>query len=140
MITIYDYVASKNPKGAAKVISSFGMNPVRTNARELGKQLGYCAKRNGGEVLRRIVLIHPDRQLFDFERKQIEEKKEKEMSNASGCGCSNATGNEPTVIGGSDLEKEMLKLNSEKDSKLLTQNNLVIGGIIVLGLAIIMKK
>ena len=137
-MTIYDYCAYKNPQGAAKVISSFGMQPVRTNPKDLGRQLAFCAKRNGGEALRRIILIHPDRELFEFERKQLA-KKEELKSNASGCGCSNANGEEkPTAS--ETVEVEKIRASNEKESKLLSQNNLVIGGMIVLGLAIIMKK
>tara|TARA_R110002012_G_scaffold321269_1_gene548451 strand:+ start:972 stop:1394 length:423 start_codon:yes stop_codon:yes gene_type:complete len=140
-MTIYDYCAHKNPSGSAKVIASFGMQPVR-DIDELAQQLAFCAKRNGGEVLRRIVLIHPDRALFEHERKE----KEAKMLSAAG------EDKTPPIIGGSDLDKEMIRLNAEKEadklrqqkseseSKLLSQNNLIIGGVIVLGLALIMKK
>ena len=37
-------------------------------------------------------------------------------------------------------ERERLSQKSESESKLLSQNNLIIGGVIVLGLALIMKK
>lgn len=138
-MTIYDYCAYKNPQGAAKVISSFGMQPVRTNPKDLGRQLAFCAKRNGGEALRRIILIHPDRELFEFERKQLANKEESK-SNASGCGCSNANGEEKSASILETVEVEKIRASNEKESKLLSQNNLVIGGMIVLGLAIIMKK
>ena len=73
-MTIYDYCAHKNPHGSAKVVASFGMRPIK-DVDELAKQLAFCAKRNGGEVLRRIVLIHPDRALFEHERQLKEAKK-----------------------------------------------------------------
>lgn len=137
-MTIYEYCAYKNPQGVAKVISSFGMQPVRTNPKDLGRQLAFCAKRNGGEALRRIILIHPDRELFEFERKQIAKKMEESKSNASGCGCSNANGEEKSAS--ETVEVEKIRASNEKESKLLSQNNLIIGGMVVLGLAIIMKK
>ena len=137
-MTIYDYVAYKKPQGAAKVIESFGMRAVRSNPRDLSNQLKFVAKKHGGEALRRIVKVHPDRELFEFERKQ--------MSNASGCGCSNADGNSKNTAQelvsptNEVVEVEKIRASNEKESKLLSQNNLIIGGMVVLGLAIIMKK
>jgi F420-0:gamma-glutamyl ligase len=141
-MTIYDYCAHKNPQGTAKVIASYGMRPVRSNPRDLSNQIKYCAKKHGGDVLKKLVLVHPDRELFEFERKQMIK------SNASGCGCSNADGDNsnkaeqlvspspPSEV----VEVEKIRASNEKESKLLSQNNLIIGGIIVLGLALIMKK
>ena len=139
-MTIYDYCAHKNPYGSAKVVASFGMRPIK-DVDELAKQLAFCAKRNGGEVLRRIVLIHPDRALFEHERKLNEAKK------LSAAGIEQVPHGLPEKSD-TDIEKEKLAQQererlmqkSESESKLLSQNNLIIGGVIVLGLALIMKK
>ena len=141
-MTVYDYCAIKNPSGTAKVISSFGMRPAREK-RELSKQICYLAKRNGGEVLRRITLIHPDRALFEHERKL----KEKKLSAASREAVEQVRYGLPEKSD-KDFEKERLAQQererlmqkSESESKLLSQNNLIIGGVLILGLAIIMKK
>lgn len=141
-MTIYDYCAHKNPQGTAKVIASYGMRPVRTNARDLSSQIKYCAKQHGGDVLKKLILVHPDRELFEFERQLLVAKeKEKEMSGASGCGCSNASGDESKQSADVEIKRlQESREKSESDSKLLSQNNLIIGGVIVLGLALIMKK
>mgnify|MGYP001289535722 CR=1 FL=1 len=137
-MTVYDYCAIKNPSGTAKVIASFGMRPVK-DKRELAEQLKFLAKRNGGEVLRRIVLIHPDRSLFEHERK-LKAEKEQKMLSASGPETTTTkelTEREKENLVQADKDRESKK---EHDSKILTQNNMIIGGVVILGLAIIMKK
>ena len=137
-MTIYDYVAYKNPNGAAKVIASFGMRPVREKER-LADQLAFVAQKRGGEVLRRITLIHPDRQLFEHERK-IKEAKKQKMSSATGTENNQDSRDErlrQENLLQADKERDSKK---EHDSKMLTQNNMIIGGVVILGLAIIMKK
>tara|TARA_Y100000114_G_scaffold156344_1_gene183213 strand:- start:1531 stop:1914 length:384 start_codon:yes stop_codon:yes gene_type:complete len=125
---LYIYCASKNPVGTAKVVQSFGLQPSRSTPQELASQLAMCVKRYGQEALERVSYIHPDRQLFSAMKE--------EMSNASGCGCSNADG----TAGGPKLEPVVENKNDLTESKLLSQNHLIIGGILVLALAVIFKK
>ena len=124
---LYIYCASKNPVGTAKLVQSFGLQPSRRTPQELASQLAMCVKRYGPEALERVSYIHPDRQLFSAMKE--------EMSNASGCGCSHADG----TAGGPQVEQTENK-NDLTESKLLSQNHLIIGGILVLALAVIFKK
>ena len=121
---LYIYCASKNPVGTAKLVQSFGLQPSRSTPQELASQLAMCVKRYGQEALERVSYIHPDRQLFSAMKE--------EMSNANGCGCSNADG---------ETNNDKKENNNDlTESKLLYQNHLIIGGILVLALAVIFKK
>jgi hypothetical protein len=125
-MTLYDYCAIKNPSGAANVVKSYGIKPSKRHPKELATQLAVCVKRYGDEALERISDVHPDLSLFQKKLDGYKEKYKKEsMSNASGCGCSsNASG---------DVKDEKKDISPKNET-------LIMGGIILLGLALILRK
>lgn len=127
-MTLYDYCAIKNPRGAADVVSSYGIKPSSRHPKELATQLAVCVKRHGNEALERISDVHPDLSLFQKKLDGYKEKYKKEsMSNASGCGChSNASGETTS--------------NEPKTTTNNKNETLIMGGIILLGLALILRK
>lgn len=116
-VTIYDYLATNVPSDAFEVISE-GRNMTKPrDSQELSAQIRKYVTNNGETALLRLAEIHPDRELIEA----ISIKKEEPQKNDN---FSNLSGNvAPT-------DKDYV--NSTK--------LLMIGGFILIGLAIIMTK
>jgi hypothetical protein len=117
-ITIYDYLASNVPQSAFDIISEGNKIPKPKNSHELSVQLKKYVTKNGETGLLRLAEIHPDRELIEtISIHNIKEESKKDnFSNLSG----------------SVSEKDKEYVNSTKI--------LMVGGFILIGLAIIMTK
>ena len=117
-VTIYDYLATNVPSDAYQVISEGTNLPKPKNSRELSAQIKKYVTRNGETALLRLAEIHPDRELIEAITIQPvkEENKKENFSNLSG----NLTTNEKEYVNSTKL--------------------LMVGGFILIGLAIIMTK
>jgi hypothetical protein len=62
-MTIYQYIAYKNPMGAKKVLDSFGMRATR-QPEVLARQLAGAVNRHGEQAMYRIASVHPDLELI----------------------------------------------------------------------------
>jgi|TARA_R110001599_G_scaffold171331_4_gene361949 hypothetical protein len=128
--TIYDYLASRVPADAYFVLSKFGKYRRARDERELAYQLRDFVRTFGEKGLNELAQIHPDRKLLEIHcsscKKKSEMKRERmynfieqkdimEYNNASG------NKNVPT----------------EKDSN---SKMLILGGFILMGIALIVKK
>ena len=145
-MTIYQYIAYKNPMGAKKVLDSFGMQATR-KPEILARQLADSVNRHGKQAMYRIASVHPDLELitnFNAFNDKKEEKsdscscKEKEVSlfsSAEGQAIKSAVEDikrsqeVSNQVGGKGKE-----VRSEK-SELL-----IIGAIAVVSLALILKN
>jgi len=129
-MTIYEYTALKNPRGAADVVYSYGIKPHR-DRRELANQLAFCVRSHGEKALDKVAKVHPDFALFkrDIDAYKLKLKSE-DKSNA--CGCSNFSN-----ANGQQMKNEVEKLNGAIGNN---RDTLLVGGIIILGLALILKK
>ena len=135
-MNIYQYTATNNPNGAREVIESYG---IRAEKKKLSRQLAYVVSKNGEEALNKVASIHPDLGLF---QKQIDDYKEKIKKD-----CEDKTSSFSNADGQS-IKAEITSLKSSMDgSKQVVPDSgkskaelLIIGGIIVIGLAIIFKK
>lgn len=80
----YNDIATRNPQGAVAVISSFGYEI--TDRSNLGQSLNELIAQEGEPALRKVMEIHPDKdiilELFSKET-SVPEKKE--------CGCSSCS-------------------------------------------------
>jgi len=130
-MNIYQYTAYNNPSGAIQVVESHGM---RADKHDLPKQLALVISKSGEEGRNILSSIHPDLQLFQNNLDKFKNKiktdfevKEKELF-------WNAVGTK-----GSSPVTETKEIKVEKEGK-STQELLVIGGLIVLSLAIVFKK
>jgi len=117
-VTIYDYLATNVPSDAFEVISEGTNMPKPRNSQELSTQIKRYVTTKGETGLMRLAEIHPDRELIEaISVKTI--KAEKNSDNFS-----NLSGNL------SDKDKEYVN----------TTKLLMVGGFILVGLAIIMTK
>ena len=58
-MTIYDYIASKNPKGANELLSNYGFNETSSSS-TLSTRLKAIVRKYKKLALQEISLIHPD--------------------------------------------------------------------------------
>ena len=116
-VTIYDYLASNVTADAYELISQGQNTPKPRNTRELSLRLKKYVTKNGESALLQLAEIHPDRELIEaISVKQEQEPKKENFSNLSG----NITPSEKDYINSTKL--------------------LMVGGFILIGLAIIMTK
>jgi hypothetical protein len=95
-MSVYQYVADNDPKGAELIINSFGYEV--TDRRNLGQSLSELVSQVGEPALRKVMEYHPDREIIL--ELNVDDKK-------SECGCGgckksrtqehymNASGTEP---------------------------------------------
>jgi len=127
-MNVYQYTALRNTMGAQEVVASCGMRP-HPHPQALAQQLASCVARGGYDVLARVRDIHPDLELFqdqvdkykDKYRKEKDDFMEKHFSNASG----------QTI----KAEVEGLRDGGSNSKDLL-----IVGGLVVVALAIVMRK
>jgi hypothetical protein len=76
-MSVYEYVANNDPKGAEMIINSFGYEV--TDRGNLGKSLSELVSQVGEPALRKVMEYHPDRDII-LELSSDDKKSE--------CGCS----------------------------------------------------
>jgi septal ring factor EnvC (AmiA/AmiB activator) len=131
-MNIYQYTAINNPNGAREVVESYG---IRANKKLLPKQLAFVVAKNGEEALDKVAMIHPDLSLFQRQIDSFKDKVKKEHEEKSNF--LNADGQQ--------IKDEIKSLKDSVSSKKEDNGKskyelLIIGGIIVLGLAVILRN
>lgn len=143
-MNIYQYTALNNPDGSMKVVESYGIQALR-NPKQLGKQLAMIVAKNGDEALNKVASIHPDLPLF---QKQIDDFKAKIKKESE----SNSMNNFSNFVDGQSLKNDISSIKDKmysadgsstaniEASHRTKSELLIIGGVIVIGLAIIFKN
>jgi hypothetical protein len=133
-MNIYQYTALNNPNGARQVVESYS---IRADKKLLPKQLAFVVAKHGEEALSRVASIHPDLALFQKQIDGFKEKYKKESEEKSNF--SNANGQQ--------IKDEISKLkdtfhnaDGDKDKGKQKYELLIIGGVIILGLAIVFRN
>ena len=131
-MNVFEYTAKNNANGTARLIESYGVAPSRN---VLSKQLAGVISRDKENGLAKLRAIHPDLSLFQDELDVLKAKikaeyeiKKQEFSNADGQSLKNDVAN---------LKNGVSNKETEGKSK---QELMIIGGVIIIGLAIIFKN
>lgn len=131
-MNIYQYTALNNPNGARQVVESYS---IRADRKLLPKQLAFVVAKHGEEALSKVASIHPDLGLFQKQIDGFKEKYRKESEEKSNF--LNANGQQ--IKDEIKSLKDSVSNPKENDGK-AKYELLIIGGIIVLGLAIVFRK
>lgn len=144
-ISFYDYVASNNPQGVEELVASFGNYPRTRSKRELSMFLKDIVRNSGEDALKGIAKIHPDKELIESIGKS------EEFSNA--CGCESFTtfdgktytdpskcGQHSSFVGADGESSEEGSKENKGGISQSTLNTMLIGSIMVLGIASLIKK
>jgi hypothetical protein len=136
----YHYLALENPNGVASILSEYGIKPSR-NVNQLSKQLTQCVNRHGEDCLYKTTLIHPDRELMlDAFKVEIEKEKPKKEEVSNACGCSNFSN---ANANGQEIKKVVENIgfsNAIGDAQNKKTELLIVGGVVLIALALILNK
>jgi hypothetical protein len=134
-MNIYQYTALNNPNGARQVVESYS---IRADRKLLPKQLAFVVAKHGEEALSKVASIHPDLALFQKQIDGFKEKYKKEGEEKSNF--SNANGQQiKDEI--SKLKDSFHNVDGNKNDNAKTKYELlIIGGVIILGLAIVFRN
>lgn len=134
-LTLYDYVAIKNPQGARQLIEQYGVVPA-PNFQGVSRQLAMTVKKFGEQALQLIAQIHPDKGLFS---NATNTHSNTDGGQAGGCGCnhnfSSAEGQQLKEEIGNQLEKA-----ASNTAPRASTDNLMVCAAIVISLALILRK
>lgn len=141
-MTMYKYLSEKVPSDCHYVLNKFGSYNKARNSNELENQLKHFIRNGGANALQSLAEIHPDRTLLEGgctnckvkETKILELTSTKELKdtilndrntfyNATGMSTNTSTENK-----------------EEKMVNKMAINSVVIGGFILMGVALIIKK
>lgn len=135
MIDVFNYCAYHNREGSSALVASYGIRPSR-DPRELAKQIALCMTKDRENVKSKLADIHPDRDLFENKHNALKADFESKLKEKEALF---------TNMNGSNLKSEVAHfmnasgtIEAERQKK--THELLMIGGIIIISLAIIMKK
>jgi hypothetical protein len=141
-MTIYDYIAYKNPLGAKQVINSYG---ALANRRPdiLAKQLANTVNKHGKQALYKIAGVHPDLELIThFNDYNSEQEKGKDKS----CSCNESAFSSlegqaiKEAVQDLQVKQKVSEQTPETKEKTESKDLLIIGAIAVISLALIMRK
>jgi uncharacterized UBP type Zn finger protein len=71
-ITLYDYVAHQNPKGANELLEQYGYAPINS-IQLISQRLKEIVKIGKEKALAQIALIHPDNALIQSSKEKYDE-------------------------------------------------------------------
>lgn len=139
-ITIYSYLANRAPSEAHYIINKYGKYRRARNERELEYQLKDFVKTFGDNGLKELANIHPDRHLLELHCAKCSntDKKNNDMSSlleAQSKMMLNASGNNngaPAAVAPAD--------NTDKIVSKVNNNMLIMGGFVIMAVALIIRK
>jgi hypothetical protein len=113
-MSVYQYVADNDPKGAEMIINSFGYEV--TDKRNLGQSLSELVSQVGEPALRKVMEYHPDRDI-------ILELNSEDKKSDCGCGtCMRARQPQELYLNASGNEKP----KETKPDTLAHQTNVIL--------------
>ena len=136
-MTIYEYIAYKNPHGAKEVLNNFGIKAIR-DPKVLSKQLAYVVSKHGKKGLYHIASAHPDLELITHynehknkKTEKPEEKIESPFASAEGQAIITAVDN---------IKSNQEMARNDKTDKSDKTEMFIIGAVVLVSLALILKK
>lgn len=124
-MNVYQYIAIRNPMLAKEMVEHYGIRP---NKKDLARQLAHVVAENGMPALEYLSEIHPDLPLFQQKLDELRAKDRKAIEENQKPNYFSATGN----------------IEAQSTPKVIDQKTrselLIIGGVLVLGLAVILRN
>lgn len=134
-LTMYSYLAEKVPSDVHFVLNKFSNYQKAKSSRELENQIKHFVRKGGANALQQLAEIHPDRELIQISCKEcvVKDSKILEISNSR------------------ELKESLLNNrqmyynavgddNQEKIVNKMTLNTVVVGGFVLMGIALMLKK
>ena len=137
-MTLYEYVAFKNPNGAKDIINGYGKKAIR-HPRLLARQLAGTVNAYGEEALQKIAAIHPDKELIAEYLEATTAVKPKDCECDKKNDFLNANGQEIKKTVEQIAQKQEMAAHKTEPKSEKTEL-LILGAVTIIGLALILKK
>lgn len=134
-LTMYSYLAEKVPSDCHYVLNKFSSYRKARNSKELENQIKHFVRNGGANALQSLAEIHPDRELLELSCTNCKTKETKILELTSTKELKN------TILADRNTFYNATGVNSEeKMVNKMAINSVVIGGFVLMGIALMIKK
>lgn len=134
-MTMYKYLSEKVPSDCHYVLNKFSSYRKARNSKELENQIKHFVRNGGANALQSIAEIHPDRELLEGSctNCKVKETKILELSTTKDL--------KETIL--NDRNTFYNASGNNQDEKIVNKmalNTVVVGGFLLMGIALMIKK
>ncbi len=133
-MTMYKYLSEKVPSDCHYVLNKFGSYNKARNSSELENQIKHFVRNGGANALQSLAEIHPDRTLLEggCTNCKVKETKILELTSTKEL--------KDTILSDRNTFYNASGNNDEKVINKMTINSIVVGGFVLMGVALLIKK
>jgi len=133
-MTMYKYLSEKVPSDCHYVLNKFGSYNKARNSKELENQIKHFVRNGGANALQSLAEIHPDRTLLEggCTNCKVKETKILELTSTKEL--------KDTILSDRNTFYNASGNNDEKVINKMTINSIVVGGFVLMGVALLIKK
>lgn len=133
-MTMYKYLSEKVPSDCHYVLNKFGSYNKARNSNELENQIKHFVRNGGANALQSLAEIHPDRTLLEggCTNCKVKETKILELTSTKEL--------KDTILSDRNTFYNASGNNEEKVINKMTINSIVVGGFVLMGVALLIKK
>ena len=135
-ITMYKYLSEQVPSDVHFVLNKYGSYRKARNSKELEGQIKHFVRSFGSNGLESLAEIHPDRELIQITCNTCKEKDSMINNLKSGKELRETILNEKNMYFNATGNQE----KEEKIVNKMTINSIVVGGFVLMGIALMLKK
>jgi len=131
---MYKYLSEKVPSDCHYVLNKFGSYNKARNSKELENQIKHFVRNGGANALQSLAEIHPDRTLLEggCTNCKVKETKILELTSTKEL--------KDTILSDRNTFYNASGNNDEKVINKMTINSIVVGGFVLMGVALLIKK
>jgi hypothetical protein len=134
--TMYKYLSEKVPSDVHFVLNKYGSYRKARNSKELEGQIKHFVRNFGANGLQSLAEIHPDRELIEISCHSCKAKDSKIQELQSSKDLRETILNEKNMYFNATGNQE----KEEKIVNKMTINSIVVGGFVLMGIALMLKK
>jgi len=138
-ITLYEYLAYNVPADVHFVLNKYGRYRKARNQKELEYQQRDFVRNFGDKGLKSLAKIHPDRKLLEIDCKSCKDKENQYLTLLKTTSTTNEVPTYFNASGNNITANDVSKSVNESENRMFN-NNLLIAGLIILGVAYFTKK
>lgn len=134
-LTMFSYLAEKVPSDVHFVINKFSNYQKAKSSRELENQIKHFVRNGGANALQQLAEIHPDRELIQISCRECKVKESKILE------ISNSRELKETILNDRNMYYNASgNEGNETIVNKITMNTVVVGGFVLMGIALMLKK
>ena len=134
-LTMYSYLAEKVPSDVHFVLNKFSNYQKARSSRELENQIKHFVRNGGANALQQLAEIHPDRELIQISCQECKVKESKILE------ISNSRELKETILNDRNMFFNANGTeNNERIVNKITMNSVIVGGFVLMGIALMLKK